>query len=78
MLSSRCGWDMHTLLQYDADGNVLFQHRCRDKFRLVSSPFAGTPQYFAENQYNPRLRHEDLCFQILAELQAKLTPSRSA
>ncbi len=72
-----CGWDTHTLLQYGPDGEVLFQHRCRDKFRLEEGGFEGTPQFFPANQYNPRLAHEGLCFSFLAELRRLLSGGRT-
>jgi hypothetical protein len=64
-----CDWDTHTILQYGPDGTVLFQHRCQDKFRLAGGRFASTYQRGGANLYNPRLAHEDLCFQFLDELR---------
>ncbi len=69
MTQPRCGWDVHTILQYGPDGEVLFQHRCQDKFRLGHESFDSTYQRAAANQYNPRLVHEDLCFGFLDELR---------
>jgi len=68
MLWPCAGWDTHTLLQYDERGEVLFQHRCRDKFRLSEEKFVNTPQNFAENTYNPHLAHEEFCFDVRAKL----------
>jgi hypothetical protein len=62
-------WDTHTIVQYDGDGAPLFQHRCRDKFRLDGEAFPGSPQQFAENHFNPRLAHEEFCFQARDELR---------
>jgi len=62
-------WDTHTILQHGPDGEVLFQHRCRDKFRLNDESFSSTPQSFKGNHYNPRLAHEGLCFAFLDELR---------
>ncbi|MCS7022599.1 MAG: alpha-1,3-mannosyltransferase family protein [Gemmataceae bacterium] len=28
------GWNQHTIVQYDFDGQVIFQHRCQDKWKL--------------------------------------------
>ena len=69
-----CGWDTHTILQYGPDGEVLFQHRCQDKFCLGSETFASTYQPFAGNYYNPRLVHESLCFRFLEELRRTCRP----
>jgi hypothetical protein len=65
-----CGWDTHTILQYDPEGRVLFQHRAQDKFTLVPTPFPSTYQLYPANQYYPRLVHEDFCFGVLEELRA--------
>ncbi|HEX4612617.1 MAG TPA: hypothetical protein VH092_30765, partial [Urbifossiella sp.] len=62
-------WDTHTILQYGPDGTVLFQHRCRDKFRLHPARFASTHQRGTTNHYNPRLAHEGLCFGFLDDLR---------
>jgi hypothetical protein len=70
----RCGWDTHTILQYGPDGRVLFQHRCRDKFRLGDEAFPSTPQSFAANQYVGRLEHEALCFRFRDELARAWRP----
>jgi alpha 1,2-mannosyltransferase len=67
-----CGWDTHTILQYGPGGDVLFQHRCQDKFRLPADGFASTCQAFNDNHYNPRLTHEELCFRFLADLREDL------
>ncbi|MBV9122749.1 MAG: hypothetical protein JO112_05295, partial [Planctomycetes bacterium] len=69
MTQNWCGWDTHTILQYGPGGRVLFQHRCRDKFRLGQEIFAGTPQTFEGNHFNPRLAHEELCFRLRDELR---------
>jgi hypothetical protein len=78
MLAPQAGWDIHTLLQYDHRGQVLFQHRCRDKFRFLGEPFPGTPQFFAENHFNDRLAHEALCFRLRDELAALLARDSQA
>lgn len=70
------GWDTHTILQYDHRGDVLFLHRCRDKWRLDSGSFDSSPQHFAANHYNPRLPHEEFCFQAIQELRAHWPPAR--
>ncbi|MCS7168056.1 MAG: hypothetical protein RMI91_12030 [Gemmatales bacterium] len=28
------GWNQHTIVQYDLEGRVVFQHRCQDKWKL--------------------------------------------
>jgi hypothetical protein len=66
-------WQLHTILQRDWDGNVIFQHRVRDKFFLADESFSTTPQTFrgeGKNRYTRRLAHEDFCFRALEELRA--------
>lgn len=62
-------WDTHTILQYGPEGNVLFQHRCQDKFRLKPVNYESNCQPFLSNRFNPRLAHEETCFQFLDELR---------
>jgi hypothetical protein len=69
MPRTHCSWDTHTILQYGPDGEILFQHRCQDKFCLTPQAFLSTCQPFAGNQYNPRLALEDQCFQFREELR---------
>lgn len=77
VMAPRCRYSVHTYLQRDPDaGDVLFQHRTRDKFRLASHRFA-TLQNGAKNQHNAVLQHEDFCFACLKELEAILHPERS-
>jgi hypothetical protein len=64
-----CGWETHTILQYGPDEQVLFQHRCQDKFRLSGDGFVTSRQTYAANLFQPRLLHEDLCFGFLEELR---------
>jgi hypothetical protein len=65
--------DLHTVLQHGpGHEEVLFQHRCADKFRLVSEHFSTTPQQFEANHYYPALAHEDKCFEFLDELKSLL------
>jgi hypothetical protein len=64
-------WDTHTILQYDPEGRVLFQHRAQDKFTLAPTAFPSTYQLYPSNHYHPRLVHEDFCFQVLDELREK-------
>jgi hypothetical protein len=52
------GWNQHTIVQYDFDGQVIFQHRCQDKWKLGGG-----------NRRNPSLANEDLCFNLVAELR---------
>jgi putative mannosyltransferase len=65
-------WDVHTVLHYDGDGRVLFQHRVQDKFKLTPTPFLSSYQQSpATNRRHPRLAHEDFCFGVLEELRRK-------
>jgi hypothetical protein len=56
------------LLQLDDRGEVLFQHRVHDKFRLPDTRFEGTPQDAHANRFYPHLAHEQFCFEALEEL----------
>jgi hypothetical protein len=69
-----CAWDTHTILQYGPDGEVLFQHRCQDKFRLGKVNYQSSCQPFASNRFNPRLAHEEACFAFLEELRRDWKP----
>lgn len=53
------GWNLHTIVQYDFDNQIVFQHRCQDKWRL------GT------NRRNNSLANEDLCFNLVADLRKR-------
>jgi hypothetical protein len=69
MPSRHCGWETHTILQYGPGEEVLFQHRCQDKFRLLAGDFETTRQMYKVNRFQPRLLHEERCFQFLEELR---------
>ena len=69
-------FDTHTILQFDDHGEPLFLHRCRDKWRLGPVTFVSSPQHFAVNHRNPRLPHEDFCFQVLEDLARTWRPRR--
>jgi hypothetical protein len=73
-----CDVGPHGVSQLDADGNVLFQHRCLDKFVLNSTEFHSTPQPFTQNRRYEYLIHEDFCFQVLQELAAACGPLTTA
>jgi len=51
------GWDVHTIVQFDFEGRIVFQHRCQDKWRLGG------------NRRNVSLANEDFCFQLIADLR---------
>jgi hypothetical protein len=50
------GWNTHTIVQYDFRGQIVFQHRCQDKWR------------FGGNRFVDSLANEELCFQLVREL----------
>jgi hypothetical protein len=54
------GWSIHTILQYDFNDELIFQHRCQDKWRLGG-----------DNVRNDDLLHEELCFSFVRELATK-------
>lgn len=56
------------LLQYDDRGQVLFQHRASDKFRLPGTQFDSNMQQTPANTFNADLAHEEFCFAVLEEL----------
>jgi hypothetical protein len=53
------GWNVHTIVQYDFRGQIVFQHRCQDKWR------------FGGNRFVDSLANEKLCFDLVQELASK-------
>jgi hypothetical protein len=53
------GWNQHTIVQYDFTDQIVFQHRCQDKWRL------------AGNRRNNSLANEELCFNLVADLRKR-------
>lgn len=53
------GWNIHTIVQYDFTDQIIFQHRCQDKWRL------------AGNRRNDLLLNEELCFNFVADLRRR-------
>lgn len=60
------------ILQHDAQGEVIFQHRARDKFRLAETNFPTNQQPQPANVFNPALAHERFCFTALQELRSRV------
>ncbi len=52
-------WNTHTIVQYDFHGQIVFQHRCQDKWR------------FGGNRFVDSLANEKLCFELVRELASK-------
>jgi hypothetical protein len=59
MPSAGPGWNVHTIVQFDFRGQILFQHRCQDKWR------------FGGNRFVDSLANEELCFQLVRDLASK-------
>lgn len=59
MPSAGPGWDVHTIVQFDHRGQIVFQHRCQDKWRLGG------------NRFNQSLANEQLCFDLVRELASR-------
>jgi hypothetical protein len=59
MPSAGPGWNVHTIVQFDFRGQIVFQHRCQDKWR------------FGGNRFVDSLANEELCFQWVQELSSK-------
>ena len=53
------GWNQHTIVQYDFQDQIVFQHRCQDKWRL------------AGHRRNASLANEDYCFNLIADLRKR-------
>ncbi|MBN8602599.1 MAG: hypothetical protein J0M26_16305 [Planctomycetes bacterium] len=53
------GWNVHTIVQFDFRGQIIFQHRCQDKWR------------FGGNRFVDSLANEELCFRWVEELATK-------
>jgi hypothetical protein len=64
-------WSGHSFLHAGPDGDAMFVHRCRDKFRFGSEDYLSA-QHFAANQFQPGLPLERECFGWLAELAGRL------
>lgn len=76
------GWDQVAFVQKDFDGNPLFIHRTRDKFRwpkdfrmdnLQISRSYRTQQYHQENKFIDSLPHEQDCHDYLKESMEMVT-----
>lgn len=81
MPSVRPGWLVHTILQHGFDGEVLFQHRCRDKFVIGNQDkggrkvFASTPQTKGDGVLSAEdWKHESLCLEYVTELASRVVP----
>jgi hypothetical protein len=59
MPSAGPGWNVHTIIQFDFRGQIIFQHRCQDKWR------------FGGNRFVDSLANEELCFRWVEELASK-------
>lgn len=53
------GWNEHTIVQFDHRGQIVFQHRCQDKWRLGG------------NRFNESLANEMLCFDFVGQLTTR-------
>jgi hypothetical protein len=59
MPSAGPGWNVHTIVQFDFRGQIVFQHRCQDKWR------------FGGNRFVDSLANEELCFQLVRDLASQ-------
>ncbi len=50
------GWNEHTIVQFDFRNQIIFQHRCQDKWR------------FGGNRMVKTLANEEYCFELIREL----------
>lgn len=66
-------WAECSFLHAGPDGQVLFVHRCRDKFRFQPADYLN-PQPFAANRFHAGLPLEHECFGWLADLACELGP----
>jgi hypothetical protein len=64
-------WSVHSFLHVGPDGQLLFVHRCRDKFRIDDAHYLS-PQNFIGNRFHFGLQLETECFAWLHELRSKL------
>lgn len=66
-------WSLHSFKHVGPDGELLFVHRCKDKFRFGEpDPRYMNPQTFAANVFHPGLPLERECFAWLEELKEAL------
>jgi hypothetical protein len=79
MPKPRPSWVAHTYQHADLDGELIFQHRCRDKFSLApdkldTKHFTTTSQHGSSNIYCADLALERECFSFLDDLRGLVTP----
>jgi hypothetical protein len=65
-----CGYAVHSILQYDDRGQVLFQHRASDKLTLEPTVFHSTPQLDQAGQAQATLPSDNFVHQVLDELRS--------
>ena len=64
----KCRFSGPGIHQLDQDGNVLFNHRIHDKFRIFNTRFDSTVQRGESSNLYKEWQHEDFCHSVLAEL----------
>lgn len=64
----KCRFNGPGIHQLDQNGNVMFNHRIHDKFRIFSTRFDSTAQRGESSNLYKEWQHEDFCHSVLAEL----------
>lgn len=67
-MNSNCKMNGPGIQQLDQHGNVMFNHRIHDKFRIFNERFDSTGQRGATQQRVVGWQHEDFCHDVLTEL----------
>ena len=70
-MSPNCRMDGPGIRQLDHGGNVLFNHRIHDKFRIFSTRFDSTGQRGLTHEMAIGWQHEAFCHGVLKELNQK-------
>ena len=67
-MSLNCKMNGPGIQHLDQHGDVLFNHRIHDKFRIFNERFDSTSQRNTTHQFFRDWQHEDFCHGVLTEL----------
>lgn len=70
-MNPNCKMNGPGIQQLDQNGDVLFNHRIHDKFRIFNTRFDSTAQRGATQQRASGWRHENFCHRVLQELNER-------
>lgn len=70
-MSPNCKMNGPGIQQLDQHGDVLFNHRIHDKFRIFNEQFDSTRQRVTSHQFFGNWQHEGFCHGVLTELSKR-------